>query len=82
MTEELIISYEKRGRGKAMTELCLTCIRGAPADKHGDEYFCTVKGGMRRSSENRRGYLERSKVKAKTECESYISRAYYGSKGE
>jgi len=65
-----------------MTELCLTCIRGAPADKHVNEYFCTVKGGMRRSGESRRDYLERSKVKAKTECESYISRAYYGSKGE
>ena len=65
-----------------MTELCLTCIRGAPADKHVNEYFCTVKGGMRGSGESRRDYLERSKVKAKTECESYISRAYYGSKGE
>ena len=82
MTEELIISYEKRGRGKAMTELCLTCIRGAPADKHGDEYFCTVKGGMRRINESRRDYLERSKVAARVECGCYISRAHYKNKGE
>ncbi len=65
-----------------MTKLCLTCIRGAPADNRGNEYFCTVKGGMRRINESRRDYLERSKVAARVECGGYISRAYYKNKGE
>ena len=57
--------------------VCVTCMRGAAADKKGETFYCSSKGGLKKQGEGRSEFLDRSMVEAKEECESYISRAWY-----
>ncbi len=54
--------------------LCSSCLCGAVANRQENEFYCMVKGGSREHGESRTNYLNRSKVKTKSECEHYIPR--------